>query len=222
MAIAARSCSVCDGRQTVEQMQAIQIFETSLRSADTDHFFHAIIIPKRSLPAKRRLIKRVVLDCLSLEAIEGVNINASNLVMHLAILLSESDPTNEEQRPDRLIALQHVGMESSAIDQQRDVPPFRPTRQDELFAQHVAFERIIPIEQSLSRESLATLVVRAAGRSKDFVAAVTNGGGNDDPILLLSVPEGVILCGRGDVLGYAFEYAGRKGNLLSWLAAHAD
>jgi hypothetical protein len=137
-----------------------------------------------------------------------VTADASNLVAQLAVLLSRR--IGRDQMRDHLEALQKQKARAEPCRS------FNTSHKDERFAQHVAFERLIPTEQSGSpRESLATLLMRSDG-SNNFAEFDTYGD-EGIPVLLLSVPVGIILCGDGRDLGYALGDAGLRDQLFAWL-----
>ena len=161
-------------------MRTIQFYENG-------HCFHAIVVPRRSLPQKPPLKKKEILERLKCNSY--LEVTNSMLVAHLAILL---------YRGDRV------------LDELKNL-----TR----FVKKVAFDRIIPIGKTASSwESLATLVIRANHKRKHFaVVAKYVADDKEDPILLLSVSEGLVLCGDGEALETDPDAGGLRHRLVSWL-----
>ena len=94
-------------------------------------------------------------------------------------------------------------------------PQFQPSPDDVRFAEQVSFDRVIPIEESpLSQESLAKLATTASGVGIGaFVGFVAFGS---SPLLLITVPAGMIICGAAYAVGQALQ-EGFKERILSWI-----
>jgi hypothetical protein len=188
-------------------MAMLQIFETTMFSDSSSHAMHAVVVPKRSFvhhdytvnPAK-------IIGVLQLSKITLQPVAASNLGPALAVLASPTVPANE------LIA--HVtGM-------MQPVPPTTLLQQvltpaDREFGEQMAYARWLPFEQSpLDLESISTLVTSATGAGLGaYVGFVVAG---PTPLLFVTVPAGMIICGAAKGLADALE-KGLRDRLLRWL-----
>ena len=187
--------------------QPALLYETSILSSDSDHFFQATTIPKCVFPMNARLKRRKLLEDLGFSSKENkarphLPTDAFRLAWHLAFLLSGHRRTSDE----RWAALE------CAIGEER--PAFAPTSEDIQFAEIVAFEPIVHIGKS-QHESLAHLATTVRGlKSRAFARFVSY---RSIPLLVLHVPAGLVVCGEGGDVGDAFYERGLKNELFAWL-----
>src|SRR5262249_29369501 len=88
------------------------------------------------------------------------------------------------------------------------------------FAEKVSFEPLIPFEGSpLTSESLAKLATTATGAGFGaFVGFVAFGSG---PLLLITVPAGMVICGAAKGIAQALE-DGLRDRLLRWIKGEKE
>ncbi len=184
-------------------MQTAQIFETTIIEPSSQHAAHLIVIPSRSLYTEDYTSVEAFLPELELRLITK-DVGVSNLSRSLAVILSDSDAGDEA-----------VSMAASegAIETKGGLGAI--TLSDMEFAEIVAFDKIVPIEQSpLSAEALATLVTKASGPALGaFVGFVAFGA---TPMLLVGVPAGMIICGAARGIADALE-SGLRERLIGLL-----
>jgi len=184
----------------------LQTYETSVMSKESPHAMHVIVVPSSSLPSLPAtpplalFPTEVVLQELGLVALATTN--PSNLARHLAVLFSPQVPDYE--------LFQTLSVAAMAPSAQ-----FQPSPDDIRFAECVSFERVIPIEQSpLIQESLAKLATTASGVGIGaYIGFVAFG---QSPLLLITVPAGIIICGAARGIGQALE-EGLRDRILGWI-----
>jgi hypothetical protein len=181
-------------------MKMLQMYETTIMSGESQHAMHVVVVPRRSEPTDDNAEPMRILDALDLAKLAPTN--PSDLAKHLALMLS----------PD--VSARDLPQALGTVTQGSD-PSYQPTPSDVRFAEFVAFERVIPFEESpLSLESLAKIVTTATGAGLGaFVGFVAFGSG---PLLFVSVPAGMLICGAARGVAQALE-EGLRERLLVWL-----
>src|SRR5262245_51923621 len=86
---------------------------------------------------------------------------------------------------------------------------------DMRFAEVIAFDEVVPVEHSpLKAEALATLVTKATGAGLGAFAGFVAFGAS--PLLLVTVPAGMIICGAAKGVADALE-SGLRERLMELL-----
>jgi len=189
-------------------MKVLQTYETTILSESSKHALHALIVPRRSFAGENRGIKvDDVLSSLGLQRLMVPSIEASDLVNALAVLLSPSvDYTKKTAYLVSVLQDTPLGV----------TPPTTPT--DRTFAEQAVFDSLLPFEQSpLSLESLGKLVVSASGAGIGAYAGFVLAG--PTPLLLITIPAGMIICGAAKGIADALEQ-GLRDRLVRFLRDH--
>lgn len=184
-------------------MKMLQMYETTIMSDDSPHAMHVVVVPGRSEPMGDSAQPDRLLKALGLTKLAPAD--ASNLAMQLALVLTPGLPAHDV--PQALGAAM-----------QGYFPSLPLSPDDVRFAEIAASERLIPFEQSpLSLESLGRLVTTAGGAGVGaYVGFVAFGSG---PMLLITVPAGMMICGAARGVAQALE-EGLKDRLLTWIKGH--
>jgi hypothetical protein len=185
-------------------MKTLQMYETTIMAEKSDHAAHLIVLPSRSLGPMLSLPIEDILRDLGLSEI--IKVNASNLSHALAVLLSGAVPTDEVNKQLFLAIEGQIEKRAGAT---------MVAASDMSFAEVVAFDDIVPIEQSpLNAEALVTLVTKASGAGLGAFAGFVAFGAS--PLLLITVPAGMIVCGAAKGIADALEN-GLRDRLLDLL-----
>ncbi|WP_447599967.1 hypothetical protein [Nitrospira sp. Nam80] len=187
-------------------MKTLQIYETTIIAETSQHAAHIVVLPSRSFREfNSDMPVGDILPELGMRLITA-QINPSNITRALAVALSSSVSTEEV---DQLL----VSASNGKIEMRSGVAVVAAS--DLTFAEVVGFDDVIPIEQSpLKAEALVTLVTKASGAGVGaFVGFVAFGA---SPMLLVTVPAGMIICGAAKGVSDALE-AGLREKLLQWL-----
>jgi hypothetical protein len=186
----------------------LQTFESTILSDSTKHSAHLLVVPKRTfLWQDQHVDANRIIQSLGLG--EVMEVQPSHLVFSLSILLS--DKTAEQESVKRL-------NESLCNPLNTELDPV-----DVTFAERVAFERMIPFEQSpIEMESLVNLVTSATGAGLGAYAGfVVFGSSPPSPLLFVAVPAGMILFGAAKGIADALEQ-GLRERLLKLLRGEND
>ena len=196
-------------------MELIQIFESTVSADTSSHAIHVLVAPQRSFMAGEPPGITGLMQELSLVSVQPVR--PSELVAALATLL---DPElRKHEGVERLITTLRPadtvdpGAPPAVVPPTPSVPtpgaaavvtPPPPASETWAFAEQVAFARLIPMEQSpLDLESLASLVTKASAVGIGAYAGFVIAGGT--PLLLITVPTGMIIFGAASGVAKALE-----------------
>ncbi len=183
-------------------MAITQMYETTLTDTETTISFSYIVLPSRSLP-KTDYSESELLVALGLK--DPIYIPSDLIPIMLTILLLAGDS-------DKVIShYNSMFTDDDCLNVPLEVFKSKAHR----FAQHLAFSRVVPFEQSpLELDSIANLVTNASGLGVGaYVGFVTVGV---SPLLFLTVPAGMILCGAASGVAKALE-EGLRRRLMSLL-----
>jgi hypothetical protein len=185
-------------------MEILQIYETTVISKSSDHELAVVVIPGRSLP--QDIPVETVLQELRIK--KHASTSPSTIARDLAVILS---PRLSDQNAFQILRETVV----APITQQKPSPEFQPSEDDVSFAEYVSFKPVIPVEESpLSLDSLANLARVGGVTIGAYVGFVAFG--SSPPLLMISVPTGMIICGAAYAVGQALQ-EGLKERILSWL-----
>ena len=181
-------------------MNLIQTFESTVASKSSIHTGHFVVVPKRSLPENySNLIENEIFDKLAVKQIGLVS--ASNLGRCLAVLLSPNISEHERIR--------YLNAELN------NSPVAEIINDDKEFGEYMAFERMVPFENSpLDLESLSKIVLQATGAGLGAYAGFILAG--PTPLLFVTAPAGMILFGAAKGIADALEQ-GLRERLLNYL-----
>jgi hypothetical protein len=164
-----------------EESAVPQIYETELENPETGHAVRFLTIPGRSL-ADRAILNEPerLMGELDLRPL-GEPLRASEVPYAVASILLREDA---EQ------ALEHFYLVRSRL------PDFIADHPQVLeFSEYVSFARIVPFEQSpLAGEALGDLLASGSGVGIGAGIGIMVAGG-PTPLLFLTVPAGIIICG---------------------------
>jgi len=177
------------------------MYETTLTDTESSLVFKYIVLPSRSIPKT----KNPVTDNLAALGLKDpIPISTPLIPLVLTALLVSEEANNVRANLAELFTKESMNV------------PFELMRSDAyLFAEHLAFSRVVPFEQSpLELDSIVNLVTNASGVSVGaYVGFVTVGV---SPLLFLTVPAGMILCGAAAGVAKALE-EGLQERLMSLL-----
>lgn len=159
-------------------MNPTQFYETTIYNRDARRGFTYVTIPARAVPDVTLLEVESVGDSLGFERIlrvEPIEQWSAPFLFDAAL----------GRYPDFPFAFDFPFIF------ERGAPPPRRGRGPSDFAQYLAYERVVPFETSpLSAQSFAS-VLGAGGGVGGAVGYYATG----DPLILVAVPAGIIICG---------------------------
>jgi hypothetical protein len=171
-------------------MHLSQIYETRLIHLESRKSIWALIVPARSFRAKSgHNLGLLAISKLGLKKV--ISIRPSNLPFLIASMLVSEDQGSTDYRIRECVKAVN-GQTQSLLE----TPEFE-------FAEQIAFSNIIPFEHSpLSQDSLASLVsVSTTGKQAASASLVRTQSEveteNETPLLLVSHPKGLVICGAG-------------------------
>ena len=172
-------------------LEISQVYETTVADRISGHAVRFLVIPHRSLRAALRqeeLIPATIASELDLQAFRSIS--AAELPQAIAGML-KADSNEMEVRQLQAQAVVDRVMQTASP------PPEAATPDSEImnFADHVAFSAMVPFEDSPL--GLVSLASKAAALSKNGIALGAFIGviaGGTTPLLLVTVPAGIILC----------------------------
>jgi len=173
-------------------MEISQVYETTVADRISNHAVRFLIIPHKDLSASIRHNDPAAMDALEdVLGLQGIrSISASDLPKTIAGMLLADSEDAAFQKLQAKAVLDHILQTAPS-------PTTTAAATPELlaFAEHVAFSTLVPFEESPL--GLVSLASKAAALSKNGVAlgafiGVVAGGAT--PLLLLTVPTGIILC----------------------------
>ena len=186
-------------------MEMLQTFESTLMSGSTAHAAHLLVVPARTFLCHDLSVHaETIIQSLGLEKVKQTQ--PAHLVFPLSVLLS-----NKIANQDTIERLTEAIYKPLEIE---------VDAADVAFAEKVAFERMIPFEQSpLEMESLANLVTSATGAGIGAYAGFVLFGSS--PLLFVAAPAGMILFGAAKGIADALEQ-GLRERLLKFLRGQSD
>jgi hypothetical protein len=196
-------------------MKMIQIYETRMMSHTANHEAHFVLVPARSFftesgaPASSTPKHEEILKELDLKKISSLL--PHHLAEGLALLMSPSIDENVERHLKDLC--NGTGRTSENADELCSLKVF--AKADMEFAENLSFECDLPFENSpLTGEVLVRLVTKATGAGVGAFAGFVAFGAS--PLLLVTVPAGMILCGAAKGVADALE-SGLRERLTNYL-----
>lgn len=194
-------------------MRMLQIFETTIFSDSSEHAIRALVVPKRSFEGSDLVVDAEgIVAALGLQKLTLPTITASSLGPAFAVLSSPTVPQTE------LTA--HLMATLQAPVSVPVIMPAAVTSLDKDFAEQAAFDNFIPFEMSpISLESIGKLVVSATGAGIGAYAGFVLAGSS--PLLLVTIPAGMIICGAAKGIADALEQ-GLREKLLRFLRSGAE
>lgn len=192
-------------------MEMLQIFETTILSDVSDHALHLVVVPSRTFICSDMTVHvEKVVEGLALQKLTLPPINASSLSLALATLAAPAVPS-AERIAHLMAALQPVPVTIA--------PAPVITATDKAFGERAAYSDLVPFEQSpIDLESLGNLVVQASGAGIGAYAGFVIAG--PTPLLLITIPAGMILCGAAKGIADALEQ-GLRERLIRFLKGDA-
>lgn len=185
----------------------VQTYESSISDALGNWSFSYIVVPRRSLEV-HQLSTDLADVCgeLDLNSVQSQS-ELDDLYLPFAITA--------------ILLAQKTGM--SAIEIFDTASPLEPSLQDEhnrafVFAKEAAFADVIPFEQSpLEATSLVSTLIKGGGTGVGaFIGWVLAG---PTPLLLITVPAGMILCGAASGVAAGLQQ-GLRERISLWLTGH--
>jgi len=174
-------------------MKPLTMYESTILTDNSEHGAHLIVLPSASATILKNLTLDDLLTELGMQKITSVS--AANLAPSLAVLFSRAVESDKVRN----------ALLSAASRQFR--PPdtdIEYAKSDLRFAELVAFEPVVPIEESpLAAGVLVSLVTKASGVAIGAFAGFVAVG--PSPLLLVTVPAGMIICGAVKPLADALE-----------------
>ncbi|WP_156924476.1 hypothetical protein [Derxia gummosa] len=184
-------------------MNPVQLYETTIRDNDSNLAFSFIVVPNRSLTESdvrltgsqsSELVSRddIFIEQLGLRPLQ--RLDPDNLENALAGLLANSAEIRQT-----LVDISFVASLEFHLDRlARGLDP-RVGQQELQFARFLTEEAVVPFENSplhgVSLQSLSKASPYALGAYIGFVVS------GSTPMLLLTVPAGIILCGAAAGIG---------------------
>jgi hypothetical protein len=182
-------------------VDVVQLYETEIRDPDNEIGVRFATVPARSLAEPDACADPYrAMELLELEQLSSP-LSSSLLPYAIAsILQRENDPSG---------AVEHLGLALTHREQfTQDHPELLA------FAEYVTYANIIPVEHSpLGADSLGSILASGSGAGIGAAVGVMVAGG-PTPLLFVTVPLGMILCGSakgiGEGLGEGFRHKIRK------------
>lgn len=184
-------------------MNVVQHYESTVRDNDTNLAFSFVIVPARSLPEtgvrltgsqSSELIDRdqLFVEQLGLRVLQ--RIDSEDLQNAIAGLLANPDEIRQSLMDTSFVASLEYHLSRLARGVDARVGP-----QELGFARYLTKEAIVPFENSplhaISLQSLGKASPYALGAYIGFVVS------GSTPMLLITVPAGIILCGAAAGIG---------------------
>ena len=184
-------------------MADIQIFETTIAARQSGYTFRFLTIPNRSLSSSPDSNATIAADTLK----EALN-------------LQSLQPIGSSALPAAIMAMVQADISADVGHLQAQAAfnqylnPVSPPPHLLAFAEEVAFAEIVPFEESPL--SLVSLAGQVAGYAKSPIAMGAFIGvlaGGMTPLLLVTVPAGIIICGAASAFAKVVDE--RRDDLLS-------
>ncbi len=190
-------------------MKVLEIYENTVFNDRTNHGFQVISVPARSFVKSDQLEPEVINRAIGFAPI--CNVIASDLTWILAAILAEQPDLVR----DLALSTKNDGNERNEylFNLVRDSEPF-------LFAEEMVFGKHVIFEQSpISLESVGNLVRNASGIGIGaYIGLIV---GENSPMLLVTVPAGMLICGSAAGVARALE-EGLKIRILRLLRGDKD
>ena len=190
-------------------MEILQSYETTVSDARGDWALTCLVIPKRSMAVHDVSGEaQQVSNSLGLKLCEKVG--PTLLPSALASLL-----VARKSGKDALQAYKAVVSGTASAEMKAALEPAMA------FAEQASFLDLIPFEESpLEPTALATLLTKAGGVGVGAFAGWVIAG-TSTPLLLLTLPAGMIICGAAAGVATGLEEGFRK-RISSWLAGKTE
>jgi hypothetical protein len=184
-----------------------QVYETSVADRASGHALRFLIVPHRAFTAAIQhddpSPKDALESVLGLQAIRPISPAALPLAIAGMLQADADDPSLQRLQAEAV--LDHLLRTAPPL-----TPPAGPDAETLAFSEHVAFSALVPFEESPL--ALVSLASKAAALSKNGVALGAFVGviaGGATPLLLLTVPAGIILC--ASAIAFAKEIDAKRG-----------
>jgi hypothetical protein len=177
-------------------MDPVQVYETALYDRNGGQGFRFVTVPVRSLSAEEVPPVEVIAQRVGLDSVDPRG-------------APRVEPVEAWSLPFLIDAAMGRPDFPSLWEERFWLPP-RVRRGPSEFAQYLAFAPVIPFESSpLSGKSLSDVITAAGGSAGAAVGAF----GTHEPLLLIAVPFGIVLCGAARGVGDALRI-GLRARLL--------
>jgi hypothetical protein len=184
------------------------MYENTIMTDNTEHAAHLIVLPSESAASLKNVKIDELMTELGMQKIASVS--PTNLPRGLAVLFSAAVPSDKRESILLSTASAQFGAPGTDVEY---------AKSDLQFAEIVAFEPIVPIEESpLQAQVLATLVAKGSGVTIGAFAGFVAVGAS--PLLLVTVPAGMIICGAVKPVAEALE-CGLRDRLRDFLRGKA-
>jgi hypothetical protein len=180
------------------KMKPLKMYESTILTDISSHAAHLVVLPSASVMNSEAIALDDLLAELGMRKIAAVR--AANLAQTLAILLSPAAEGDKVESALVLAASAQVEAEYARSDLQ--------------FAEIVAFDPIVPIEQSMLSAGILANLVKASGVTIGAFAGFVAVG--PSPLLFVTIPAGMIICGAAKPLAEALE-SGLREKLQDYL-----
>jgi len=184
-----------------------QVYETTVADRISGHALRFLIVPHRALATAIQRDdpspKDALEGALGLQAIRPISPGALPFAIAGMLQADADDPSLQRLQAEAV--LDHLLGAATPLK-----PPAGPDAETLAFSEHVAFSALVPFEESPL--GLVSLASKAATLSKNGVALGAFVGviaGGATPLLLLTVPAGIILC--ASAIAFAKEIDAKRG-----------
>jgi hypothetical protein len=194
-------------------VELVQLYQTTISARAHGYAFRFLTVPSKSLTGAiqhddppARIVLKEALGIADLQLVQPSRLSYAIAGM----LLADEHPEEVEEAQARAV--------SDRILQQTTAPEkmIVPSADMFEFAEQLAFTRVIPFEESplalVSLAEKAASIARGPIPSSAFIGVLAAGM---TPILLITVPAGVILCGTPAAFARAID--GQMPNILQHL-----
>ena len=185
-------------------MEIVQFYETTVADRTKGHSFSFLVIPNRSLTVAVQNADPTALDGLAtqlgLQPLQPVR--PSLLPQAIMGMLLADEAENVQQLQAQAVLSQFLQSTKPSDDLMQ-------------FAEQIAFTDLIPFEGSFSLVSLAGKAASLASSPVGLGAFIGVIAGGTTPLLLVTVPAGIILCGTATA--FAKVVNERKDDILNKL-----
>jgi hypothetical protein len=178
-------------------MELLQTFESTVTSNESEYLvFHSVFVPLADVPAQDALEQRIVAELLGADSWSPAA--PDEIPLFIALMIEQGVFAAAGVSTDGGLTIKKGRPIDAEVQDPRSLD----------FAKQVFEDSVIPITQSpLGLESLARLVklstVGMGAAVGYMVVAYT-------PLLLITIPAGIIICGAAAGIGKALEEGLRK------------
>jgi hypothetical protein len=189
-------------------MELVQWYDTTVADRDQDATARFLVVPARSVPSPELLANRTALmQRLGLQSIQDL-VSPSFLPHAFLAVLTAETADDAKQRLEALL---------SSPQAFADTPPDLRS-----FAEQLAFAPLVPFEASTpDLTAIASIVAKAAGAGYAVGAVVGVVASGPTPLILVTVPAGMIICGAAAGVAKALE-EGLYERLIGWIRGRSD